>query len=161
MSGLLSCFSPPLFACELSEALDVPVRHFIVHLREKESTNGRLSVQLEINGVHSLTLGDENANRAVVSRLVQLVSQNHTDVQKLRIIEITMVKREIVSNPQTPKITDDNDQLKSTGISAAQASESIMRRLQEVDQPWFSLLGRFVHFFIIALEKKYLLFFLF
>jgi hypothetical protein len=118
-------------------------------------------VQLEINGVHSLTLGDENANRAVVSRLVQLVSQNHTDVQKLRIIEITMVKREIVSNPQTPKITDDNDQLKSTGISAAQASESIMRRLQEVDQPWFSLLGRFVHFFIIALENKYLFFFLF
>ena len=67
-----------------------------------------------------------------------------------------MVKREIVSNPQTPKITDDNDQLKSTGISAAQASESIMRRLQEVDQPWFSLLGRFMHCLLLISRIKYL-----
>ena len=91
VSGLRGCFSPSLYASELSSALDVSSRHFQVRLRDAEknmcgsfsSEEGRLAVQVEVSGVPSLKLGDVDANRTVVSRLVDFVSTSASEVVRL------------------------------------------------------------------------------
>ena len=146
VSGLSSCFEPSLYAMELSQALAVPVRHFTVQLREEGSFEGRLSVQLVVSNVQSLTIGDENANRTVVSSLVDMVSACEPTIARLRIVEITMIKRERVPlnlRGGTPGITDNSPikQRKTTGtVTTTQANEIILRRMQEKDPIFLSLL---------------------
>ena len=146
VSGLSSCFEPALYAMELSQALTVPVRHFTVQLREEGSFEGRLSVQLVVSNVQSLTIGDENANRTVVSSLVDMVSASEPTIARLRIVEITMIKRERVPlnlRGGTPGITDNSPikQRKTAGtVTTTQANEIILRRMQEKDPIFLSLL---------------------
>ena len=154
ISGLRGCFSPPLYASELSLALDIPARHFNVRLRNNtvaatkfSISSGRLSVQVVVTGVPSLTLGDTDTNRTAVSRLVDLVSTNAYEVSRLRILEITMVKKEKIilnKNKKRPTITDNNLKIKTAkelGANATKATERIMNRLKEVDRSWLDSLS--------------------
>ncbi len=109
-SHLVSLFQPVVYATELGLALGVHPRHFDVNLADgDDSVNGRCDVRVRVSGVPSLTLGDRNANRQVVSRLVARVGNRDPTVARLRIVELTMVKREMVAETELfgqPRITD-------------------------------------------------------
>ena len=106
VSALLDSFEPALFGLELAEVLGLSA--FGTFMSSfNASVDGYLSLSVEVLGVPSLTLGDVNANRSVVTRLVRMVMSMDPDAWRLRIIGITMIKREMVdTNLSNPQIID-------------------------------------------------------
>ena len=141
ISALLESFEPASFALELSKVLGVPSRHFHVQVQHTKSLDGHLSLMLEVSGVPSLSLGDVNANRSIVSKLVSLVTSMDPEAWRLRIIRMTMIKKEMVSiEEKNPKITDNFSGPIYRPEPNVSSSARLMKRLESFDKSWMKML---------------------